>query len=147
MFIFVSKEFTWITCVMKLNTSIRYGLEALIEIGRSPKPLLQKEISERQEISFNYLDIIIASLKNASLIVNYGGKGSGYILAQKPQDITVYQVYRAFSPELMLVNCFCETNECQRTAICPTKDYWFELNGQIKEIMINKTLKELIEGQ
>ncbi|MFA6402763.1 MAG: Rrf2 family transcriptional regulator [Salinivirgaceae bacterium] len=130
---------------MKINTNIRYGLRAMVEIAKSPTPVLQKEIAERQEISVNYLDSIIAGLKNAGLIVNYEGKGSGYILAKKPKDITVYQIYRAFSPELQLVNCLCETNECRRSSNCPSKDYWFELNSKIKDIMDSKTIEELLK--
>ena len=131
---------------MKINTNIRYGLRAIIEISKSSKPVLQKEIAERQEISLNYLDSIINGLKNAGLIVNFEGKGSGYILAKKTKDITIYHIYRAFSPELELVNCVCETNECRRSSFCPSKDYWFELNSKIKEFMESKTIEELLNA-
>jgi len=129
---------------MKLNVDVRYGLRAILEIAKSEKPVLQKEIAEHQDISLHYLDFIIASLKNAGLIVNFKGKGSGYILAKKPMEITVYDLYKAFSPDLQLVNCNCETNECQRINQCPTKDYWFELSSQIKEFMKMKTIENLI---
>lgn len=130
---------------MKINTNIRYGLRAVVEIAKSPTPVLQKEIAERQEISLNYLDSIIAGLKNAGLIMNFDGKGSGYILAKEAKDITVYQVYRAFSPELELVHCVCKTNECKRANHCPSKDYWFELNSEIKRIMNSRTIEELLK--
>jgi Rrf2 family protein len=131
---------------MKINTNIRYGLRAIIEIAINDKPVLQKEIAERQDISLNYLDSIISGLKNAGLIVNFRGKGSGYVLAKRKEDITVYHVYRAFSPDLQLVNCSCETNDCQRFNICPTKNYWFELNSQIKQILKNSTLDKLVKN-
>ncbi len=131
---------------MKINTNIRYGLRAMIEIARNSYPVLQKEIAERQDIPLNYLDSIIAGLKNAGLIVNQSGKRSGYILAKKPANITVYNIYRAFSPELSLVNCTCETNECKRTNICPAKDFWFELNTKLIECLENKTLEELAKS-
>jgi len=131
--------------VMKINTNIRYGLRTILEIAKSEKPVLQKEIAERQDISLNYLDAIIAGLKNAGLIVNYEGKGSGYVLAKKTKNISVYNVYRAFNPDLQLVNCSCETNECKRSNNCPTKDFWFELNSQLKEIMNSKTIEKIID--
>jgi DNA-binding IscR family transcriptional regulator len=34
--------------------------------------------------------------------------------------------------------------ECKRKDICPTKDYWFELNNQLKQLMENKTLAQLM---
>ena len=131
---------------MRINTNIRYGLRSIIEIANSTEPVLQKEIAERQEISLNYLDSIIAGLKNAGLIINSGGKSSGYILAKKAKDITVYQIYRAFSPDLQLVNCVCETNKCQRSNNCPAKDYWFELNSKLKETMNAKTLEDILRN-
>lgn len=129
---------------MKINTNIRYGLRALIEIAGNTEPVLQKEIAERQDIPLNYLDSIISGLKNAGLIINHGGKRSGYILAKKPAAISVYQVYRAFSPELSLVYCTCDTMECKRTQTCPAKDYWFELNQRLIECMEMKTLDEFL---
>ncbi|MCK5464211.1 MAG: Rrf2 family transcriptional regulator, partial [Bacteroidales bacterium] len=48
---------------MKFNTKTRYGLRTMIELAMqgNGKGVLQKEISERQEISLKYLDQIIAS--------------------------------------------------------------------------------------
>lgn len=129
-----------------MNTKVRYGLRAMIEIARCPNGILQKEISELQDIPLAYLDSIISSLRNAGLIINYGGKGSGYILAKKQEEISVYDVYRAFEPELVLVNCSCPTQECKRSQICPTKDYWCDLNFQIKSFMENKKLADLVQA-
>lgn len=131
---------------MKINTNVRYGLRAIIEIAINDKPILQKEIAERQEISVNYLDSIIAGLKDAGLIKNFKGKSSGYILAKPIKQISVYDIYRGFEPELELVNCNCPTNECKRSNICPTKDYWFDLNSQIKQIMKISTLDKLAKN-
>ncbi|MBW6492222.1 MAG: Rrf2 family transcriptional regulator [Lentimicrobium sp.] len=41
---------------MKINTNVRYGLRAIIEIAKSNGPVLQKEIAESQGISNYYLD-------------------------------------------------------------------------------------------
>lgn len=130
---------------MKINTKVRYGLRAMIEIAHSPnsKGSLQKDIARKQEIPLNYLDNIISGLRNAGLIINYEGKSSGYILARKADQISVYDIYRAFEPELNLVNCSCPTNECKRINVCPVKDYWFELNKQIKVIMISSTIDKI----
>jgi len=132
---------------MKMNTKVRYGLRAMIEISNnvSSSGILQKEISLAQEIPLNYLDSIITGLRNAGLIVNYGGKRSGYILTKSTEEISVYDIYRAFEPELTLVNCACPGNECSRINICPAKDYWFELNNTIKNQMESTTLEQIIK--
>lgn len=132
---------------MKINTKVRYGLRTMIEIAQHSDGILQKEIAERQVIPLRYLDSIITGLRNAGLIINVAGKSSGYILAKKPNQINVYDIFRAFEAELLLVNCSCETNQCNRINICPSKDYWFELNGVIKNTMKSKTLEVLIQEQ
>jgi len=131
---------------MKINTKVRYGLRAMIVIASdlNTKGVLQKDIAKLQEIPLNYLDIIISGLRNSGLIINYGGKSSGYILAKKADQISVYDVYRAFEPELEIVNCNCPTNLCKRYDICPAKDYWFDLNSQIKTMMKGSTIDILV---
>lgn len=135
------------TLIMKINTKIRYGLRAIIAISQCTNGILQKEIAEQQNIPLSYLDSIISGLRNAGLIVNVSGKSSGYILAKDSVKISTYDIYRAFEPELLLVNCSCASNECKRINICPTKDFWFELNTEIKKVMKSKTIDILVEEQ
>ena len=132
---------------MKINTKVRYGLRAMIEIARENNTtgILQKEIAEKQCIPLSYLDSIITSLRNAGLIVNFAGRGAGYILAKKADQMNVYDIYRAFEPELNLVQCKCETNECIRSGICPAEDYWYHLNNLVKAGMTAQNLSDLIK--
>jgi len=67
-------------------------------------------------------------------------------LSKNYKEISVYDVYRAFEPELLLVNCSCATKECKRFNICQVKDFWFELNNEIKTIMKNKTIEDIINN-
>ncbi|NOY51532.1 MAG: Rrf2 family transcriptional regulator [Chlorobi bacterium] len=127
---------------------MRYGLRAMIEIAKNNdgKAVLQKDISRAQEISAGYLDTIIASLKSAGLIKNYAGKHSGYVLAKSAVDINVYDIYKAFEPDINIVNCTCPSNECSRLNICPATDYWSSLNDVIRENMIDTSLRSFLIG-
>ena len=129
-----------------MTKKVRYGLRAMIEINLNDTSLgiLQKDISANQDIPLKFLDSIITDLRNASLIVNYSGKRSGYVLSKPPEEISVYDIYRAFEPELTIVNCTCPTNECERVNICPATDYWFDLNNEIKSKMTSFTLDRFI---
>ena len=119
----------------------------MIEINKhkSSSGILQKDISKIQEIPLKYLDSIITGLRNACLIVNYSGKSSGYILARPAEEISVYDIYRAFEPELALVNCLNAANDCNLSKTCTARDYWSDLNCQIKNNMESKTLNQFIK--
>jgi Rrf2 family protein len=134
---------------MKINTKVRYGLRAMIEIAihRNGGGVLQKEISENQEISFKYLDTIISTLKASGLIINAEGRGSGYRLSKEPDGITVYDVYKAFESDLCLIDCLDPGRDCPRNGICPTKDFWHDFNKQMIEFMSSVSIGELAEKQ
>lgn len=111
------------------------------------KGLLQKEISERQDISYKYLDHIISALKAKGLIVNVEGKKSGYRLSRPPKDITVYDVYTSFEPELLIVDCLSPEGKCTNEKACAAQDLWFGLNNQIISYLKSHNLKELADIQ
>ncbi len=78
----------------------------------SEEGTLQKEIAENQDVSVKYLDHIIADLKAAGLVVNVGGKKSGYRLNKPAEEISIYDIYVAFENELVIIDCLHINGEC-----------------------------------
>lgn len=135
---------------MIISTKIRYGLRTLLEIASAQhdEGVLQKDIAIRQEISNKYLDHIIRELKVAELVCNQKNKKSGYRLCKTTSEITVYMVYRAFEPELCLIECLDEkVNICPRIAECATMPVWKELNKRMMDYMKGVTLQDIIDGK
>ena len=128
---------------MKMNTKVRYGLRAMLAINKhtTTSGILQKEISAVEDIPLKYLDTIISGLRNAGLIMNFSGKRSGYVLSRDEHDISVYDVYRAFEPEIALANCTCPN--CAQNHECLTRNYWLNLNNNIEGWMKSSTLDKL----
>ena len=134
---------------MKFNTKTRYGLRTMMEIAMhgSEKGVYQKEISERQEISFKYLDQIISSLKASGLITNSEGRMSGYILSRDAEEINVYDIYKAFQHELMIIDCLSGEGNCKRDQACATREFWSGLNDLIVNYMESTKLDDLARKQ
>lgn len=135
---------------MKVHTKIRYGLRAMLEFGlnegkKNCTGLLQKEIAAHQNISEKYLDPIIYGLKTAGLIINAAGKGSGYILAQPMHKISIYDIYRAFEPELSIIHCQNKPLTCFISRICVANEYWMDLNEVITNHMKKVTLDDMVK--
>jgi Rrf2 family protein len=134
---------------MKFNTKTRYGIRTMIELGMNwnHTGVFQKEISERQEISFKYLDQLISSLKASGLIENAGGRMSGYVLSKDPETISVYDIYKAFQPELAVADCLAEDTDCMRKGICAAREFWEGLNKLIIDYLEGTKLKDLAAKQ
>ncbi len=130
---------------MKLNSKVRYGLRAMIEIAsQNGKGILQKEIAQKQDIPLKYLDTIITGLKAKGLIINYKGKKSGYILTKPANKISVYDIYCSYEPELCLVDCICAPCTCGKTGNCVSREIWTEVNATLKKTLMKKFLSDIL---
>lgn len=132
---------------MKINTKIRYGMRAMIDIASSSNPdgVLQKDIAIHQDISLKYLDSIIAALKLKGLIANAKGKGSGYRLTRDPENITVWDIYTAFEPTI-IVDCIENKAFCDSSCNCLSRDYWIEFKKDLIELLSKKTLLQILNN-
>ncbi|MFP4619688.1 MAG: RrF2 family transcriptional regulator [Bacteroidales bacterium] len=134
---------------MKFNTKTRYGIRTMLEIAlkQDQEGIFQKEISKSQKISFKYLDQIVSALKTAKLITNVKGKKSGYILTRSAEKIAMYDILRAFEPEICIVDCLSENVHCPDENYCAPRDFWLDLNTLIADYFSQYTLKDLVERQ
>jgi len=134
---------------MKFNTKTRYGIRTMMEIAmQDPQQgIFQKDIASKQRISFKYLDQIIASLKAADLITNVRGKKSGYVLTRRASEITIYDIHKAFAPEINIVDCLSEMVDCEDIGHCAPRDLWKGLNDKIIEYLRSSTLQDLVDKQ
>jgi len=134
---------------LKFNTKIRYGIRAMVEIAldESGTGVYQKDISERQKISVKYLDNIIASLKTAGLITTTRGKKSGYRLTRSPDQIKIFDVYKAFESEIAVVDCMGCNFVCELSETCATKEFWSGLNRSVIKYFQSYTVADLMKKQ
>lgn len=131
---------------MRVNTKIRYGLRTMIEIANTADEngVLQKDIARNQNISLKYLDSIISSLKLKGLIINSRGRGSGYRLTRKPNEITMYDIYTAFE-QIEVVECINNKGFCERSQHdCKANYYWNEFGREFTNMLKRKTLDQII---
>ncbi len=121
----------------------------MLEIARAKdaRGVYQKDIAINQQLSLKYLDHIIHALKTAQLISNSKGRKSGYILTRKPEDITIFDIHRAFEPGICVVDCLSGNYKCNISEGCQTKSFWGSLNNIIVEYFRSVTLEDLMEDR
>ena len=94
-----------------LSRRSKYGLKALLQLARDPseQPVLIADLSAREAIPRKFLEAILLDLKRHGLVESRKGKGGGYLLRRRPQDITVGEVIRVLEGPLALVPCVSRT--------------------------------------
>ncbi len=82
---------------MILSRKSRYGLRALIDLGKNSEcgHVSLASIAERNHISAQYLEQIFAALRRAGIIRSVKGAQGGYFLAKDPSEITVAEILHA----------------------------------------------------
>lgn len=115
--------------------------------GESPTSI--KNISERQSISENYLEQIIAVLRKSGFVKSSRGSQGGYSLNKEPTNISVGDILRALEGDLNPVDCIIVNDEktCNEADLCVTKFVWKKISDSINEVVNNITLEDLINEQ
>ncbi len=107
-----------------------------------------KIISEKEGISFDYLEKIISKLKRASLIKARKGVRGGYFLTKKPSKIKIGEIIKALEGDTGLVKCITFDKKrcyCPREKKCLTKNFWKKLQDVLNSTLNSITLADLIK--
>ena len=129
-----------------ISTRGRYALRVMIDLAKQPEdhyiPL--KDIADRQEISKKYLEIIVRDLVNGKLVTGISGKGGGYKLSRKPEDIPVGEIIELTEGTMSSVACLENGAEpCPRAEMCETLPMWKEYNQLSHDFFYSKRLSDL----
>lgn len=134
---------------MKISTKGRYGLRILLDLAMNDgaEPRMIRSIAESQDISPKYISRLVIALRRAGLVTSIRGARGGYRLARRPRDISLLEVVEVMEGPINLVDCVCDPEACERISICPASPVWQRLNRQIRHLMSELTLQNLLDGQ
>lgn len=133
-----------------LSKKTKYGLKALSNIARrkADAPVLISDIAEEENISRKFLEIILLQLKNSGFLGSKKGKGGGYYLIKKPEDITVADLIRVLEGPIALLPCvslnfYEKCEDCKDEKTCSLKRFMVEVRDSTLEILEKRTLADL----
>jgi Rrf2 family iron-sulfur cluster assembly transcriptional regulator len=112
-------------------------------------PVSRQAISERQEISADYVAQLFGYLQTAGLVEGVKGPGGGYRLARDAGRISAADVVQAVEGPLAVVHCALpcpdEGSACNRQNHCVTHLLWKRLSAAMTEVLDSATLDDLVD--
>jgi len=134
---------------MKLSTRGQYGTRALLELAlhQGERPVLLRDIAQRQQISLQYLEHLISPLIAGGMVRSTRGARGGVSLARTPEDIRLSEVVHLLEGSVAPVKCVDNPETCVRSELCVTRDVWGEMKQAIDGVLESTTLKDLVERQ
>lgn len=136
---------------MRISTRGRYALRAMVDLAQhaGSEPVSRQELSERQEISADYVAQLFRHLQAAGLVEGVKGPGGGYRLVGDPTLIRAGDVVRAVEGPVAVVQCILpcpdEGPYCSRVDRCVTHLLWKKVSEAVTEVLDSVTLKDMAE--
>lgn len=122
---------------MKLSKKAYYGLRATLALAHAKKPVSIQVLSEQEQISRDYLEKILQTLRKADMVEATRGAHGGYQL--KHQNLSAWDVVSALDGPLKIyaptgqntLPCFQPTH-CQVNTIFRSLEH--DLESSLKKI-------------
>ena len=133
-----------------LTKKSKYGLKALLVLAEAEGrgPVLVSDLADQQGLPKKFLEAILLELKRHGLLHSKKGKGGGYFLGRKAEEITLGQVIRVLDGPLALIPCVSQTayrkcEECVDERTCGIRLAMKEVRDATADILDSTTLEAL----
>lgn len=137
-----------------ITKKTKYAINALVYLAKrhDQEPVLIRDIAESENIPQKFLEAILVDLKNAGILSSKKGKGGGYRLLKKPEEVNLAMIMRLFDGPIALLPCVtymyyerCE--ECKDEETCGIRSVIKEVRDETVKILKNATLAEIIRRE
>ena len=133
---------------MKFSTKTVYGLQAIVVLAAryGEGSLSVSQIAKKEGISVAYLEQILNALKKKGMVRSVRGPQGGYVLAHKPADVTLEQLFHALESKT-------SQGKETKTQISQEMDegalgsalFWQKFEVSIQSGLSKVTLKDLVD--
>jgi Rrf2 family protein len=137
-----------------LSKKTQYSILALVKLAReyNKGPVLISTIAESEHLPKKFLESILLDLKNLGIVSSKKGKGGGYYLIKKPEEINLADILRYFEGAIALVPCVAHKyyeacGFCKDEAICGIRSVMKEVREESVRILKSTSLANILERE
>ena len=136
---------------MQISNKCYYALKALFELAsryRNSQPVKSTVIASRQHIPRRFLEVILNELRRGGFVESRRGVEGGYLLARKPEKVTIGDVVRFIDGDIAPMTCVSSNAgqaSCEMNFQCPFYDFWLEIKEGIEALYDGTTLADIVK--
>jgi len=134
---------------MKVSAKADYAIRAAVELAAAADegPVKGERIASAQEIPPNFLENILADLRNGGIVVSRRGADGGYWLARPPDEISLADVIRVVDGPLANVRGIRSEQVSYHGSAEPLRDVWIAVRASLRSVLEQVTLADLVAGE
>jgi Rrf2 family protein len=134
---------------MKITFKGDYALKAILDLcmsSQNDKVVPLTDISRRQDIPLPFLEQIMLILKKAGYVQSRTGKGGGFYLAKRPDEITLGEIVRLIEGPIEPIACGakCQPSGCAEEEHCAFREIWVNVTDSISDIVDQVTFAHIM---
>lgn len=134
---------------MRLTTKSKYAVTALLDLSlhQSGKKFTSlSKIAARQDMPISYLEQLFRNLRKAGIVEAARGPTGGYRLSRHSSEINVSEVVASVEGAMDATQCG-GASDCHAGTRCLAHGLWSELNSQVDNFLISKSLEDVIANE
>jgi Rrf2 family cysteine metabolism transcriptional repressor len=136
---------------MTVSQKCQYAVRALLELSKhhGNSPLKSGDIAARQAVPVRFLEVILNELKTSGLVQARRGVQGGFLLACKPEELTVGRVIRLVDGPFDPVQCRGESGKpcCPLREKCSLIQLWAEAKAAVEAVYDGTTFRDLVNRE
>lgn len=117
-----------------------------LAVNAREKTVSLRSVAERQGISEKYLEVIVARLGAADLVISIRGKYGGYKLAKEPKDYTILEILLATEESMAIISTLDEGVNPDEVINQQTVGFWAGLQNYIHDYLRSVSLEDILNG-
>jgi Rrf2 family protein len=131
---------------MQISTRTEYALRALLEMAKTnSEPISAREICERQHLPRKYIERLLNNMRTSGLVESLSGAKGGYVLAKKPEQISLLNVMQAVEDHSWEMSCISNPPEHCSGKDCNLQIVWGDVYNNMKSILNGYSLERIDE--
>ncbi|HUZ15865.1 MAG TPA: Rrf2 family transcriptional regulator [Gaiellaceae bacterium] len=130
---------------MRVSAKVDYALRAMTELAATaPSLMTAEQLATAQKIPPKFLESILAQLRNGGLVASQRGAEGGYRLAKPPEEISIADVIRELEGPIATVRGARPDELEYAGAAAGLRDIWLELRSEMRGVLEQTTLADLV---
>lgn len=133
---------------MRVSAKADYAIRAAVELAAAGDgPVKGERIAQAQGIPANFLENILADLRNAGIVASRRGADGGYWLARPADEVSLADVIRAVDGPLANVRGMRSEQIDYHGSAEPLRDVWVAVRASLRNVLEHVTLAGLARGE
>jgi Rrf2 family protein len=130
---------------VRVSAKVDYALRAMTELAAAtPSLMTAEQLATAQKIPPKFLESILAQLRNGGLVASQRGSVGGYRLAKPPEEISIADVIRELEGPIATVRGVRPDELEYAGAASSLREIWLELRAQMRGVLEQTTLADLV---